>query len=86
METKKAAAPTWETVRYMVAAIQYGGRITDDFDQHLMNTFADKFFHQVSKDCCSNTSMTKRDSEQRTFANLQCGRSKFRGAHEITLF
>ena len=47
METKKAAQPTWETVRYMVAQIQYGGRITDDFDQLLMNTYADKFFQQA---------------------------------------
>ena len=50
MDTKKAAAPTWETVRYMVAAIQYGGRITDDLDQLLMDTYAAKFFHQVP--CC----------------------------------
>ena len=49
METKKAAAPTWETVRYMVAQIQYGGRITDDFDQLLMNTYADKFFQQARR-------------------------------------
>lgn len=31
-------------VRYMVSVIQYGGRITDDFDQLLMDTFAEKFF------------------------------------------
>lgn len=46
MDTKKAAAPTWATVQYMVSKIQYGGRITDDFDQLLMDTFADKFFNQ----------------------------------------
>ena len=32
-------------VRYMISSIQYGGRITDDFDQLLMDTFADKYFH-----------------------------------------
>ena len=47
METKKSSQPTWETIRYMVAQIQYGGRITDDVDQLLMNTYADKFFNQV---------------------------------------
>ena len=47
METKKSSQPTWETVRYMVAQIQYGGRITDDIDQLLMNTYADKYFNQV---------------------------------------
>lgn len=46
MDAKKAPAPTWETVRYMISCIQYGGRITDDFDQLLIDTFAEKYFHQ----------------------------------------
>ena len=33
----------------MIAAIQYGGRITDDLDQLLMDTYAAKFFHQASR-------------------------------------
>mmetsp|Transcript_5388 Transcript_5388/g.12712 ORF Transcript_5388/g.12712 Transcript_5388/m.12712 type:complete len:4322 (-) Transcript_5388:507-13472(-) len=45
MDAKKASQPTWETVRYMISSIQYGGRITDDFDQLLMDTFAEKYFH-----------------------------------------
>jgi dynein heavy chain len=45
MDTKKAAAPTWATVQYMVSKIQYGGRITDDYDQLLMDTFAAKYFN-----------------------------------------
>ncbi|MEW5318622.1 MAG: hypothetical protein WDW38_009830 [Sanguina aurantia] len=47
MDAKKAAAPTWETVRYMISIIQYGGRITDDFDQLLMDTYAEKYFLQA---------------------------------------
>lgn len=46
MDAKKAPGPTWETVRYMVSCIQYGGRITDDFDQALMDTYAERYFHQ----------------------------------------
>ena len=46
-EAKRAGAPTWATVRYMVAAIQYGGRITDELDKLLMGTYAEKYFHQV---------------------------------------
>eukprot|EP00198_Chlamydomonas_reinhardtii_P012689 XP_001702026.1 flagellar outer dynein arm heavy chain gamma [Chlamydomonas reinhardtii] len=46
MDAKKAPQPTWETVRYMISAIQYGGRITDDFDKLLMDTFAEKYFLQ----------------------------------------
>lgn len=32
--------------RYMISVIQYGGRITDEFDELLMNTYAEKYFHQ----------------------------------------
>ncbi|KAK9794950.1 hypothetical protein WJX73_010224 [Symbiochloris irregularis] len=47
MEARRASGPTWDTVRYMIAQIQYGGRITDDFDALLMRTFAAKYFHQA---------------------------------------
>ena len=50
METRKSNQPTWETVRYMIAQIQYGGRITDDLDKKLMNTYAERFFNQVKQD------------------------------------
>lgn len=30
----------------LLSCIQYGGRITDDFDELLMDTFAEKYFHQ----------------------------------------
>ena len=46
MESKKASEPNWSTVRYMVSQIQYGGKITDDFDMLLMDTYAEKYFHQ----------------------------------------
>jgi len=38
MDTKKLPSPTWPTVTYMVSSIQYGGRITDGFDELLMDT------------------------------------------------
>jgi dynein heavy chain len=35
---------SWITVQYMVAEAQYGGRITDDLDRELFNTYTSKWF------------------------------------------
>lgn len=37
-------AISWVTVQYMVAEAQYGGRITDDLDRELFNTYTTKWF------------------------------------------
>eukprot|EP00217_Crustomastix_stigmatica_P013603 CAMPEP_0183798542 /NCGR_PEP_ID=MMETSP0803_2-20130417/19119_1 /TAXON_ID=195967 /ORGANISM="Crustomastix stigmata, Strain CCMP3273" /LENGTH=4519 /DNA_ID=CAMNT_0026043227 /DNA_START=42 /DNA_END=13598 /DNA_ORIENTATION=- len=46
MDQRKVPEPTWLTVRYMVSSIQYGGRITDDFDQLLMDVYAELYFRR----------------------------------------
>lgn len=36
-------ALSWTTIQYMVAEVQYGGRITDDLDRELFATYASKW-------------------------------------------
>lgn len=34
----------WETLRYLIGEAMYGGRVTDDFDRRVLNTYLKEYF------------------------------------------
>ena len=37
----------WDALKYLISEINYGGRVTDDWDRRLMNVYMASFFNEV---------------------------------------
>ena len=46
LQTQVGLSLSWNTIQYMVAEVQYGGRITDDLDRELFTTYAAKWLNE----------------------------------------
>ncbi|KAL6769277.1 DHC15 [Auxenochlorella protothecoides x Auxenochlorella symbiontica] len=44
VDTKRGQGPNWGTLQYMVAMVQYGGRVSEDADRRLLQTLAEHFY------------------------------------------
>ncbi|XP_074550150.1 dynein axonemal heavy chain 5 [Halichoeres trimaculatus] len=45
-ELDKKRGVNWNCLRYMLGEVQYGGRVTDDLDKRLLNTFTQVWFSE----------------------------------------
>lgn len=38
-------SPPWDAIRYLIAEVTYGGRVTDEWDRKLLNVYANQQFN-----------------------------------------
>ena len=59
----------WSCIRYMFGEIQYGGRVTDDYDKRLLNTFCKVWFSDAifQSNFCFYKVITPSNANRRLF-------------------
>lgn len=40
----------WDTLRYLIGKVMYGGRVIDNYDQRIVNTFMEEYFGEFITD------------------------------------
>jgi len=52
---------SWKAIRYMVAEVQYGGRITDNLDRELFNAYGERWINEncLSQNYCFDHTVTE---------------------------
>lgn len=40
---QKSAAVSWDSLKYLIGEVMYGGRVIDDFDRLIVNTYMNEY-------------------------------------------
>jgi hypothetical protein len=67
----------WDALKFLIAAINYGGHVTDDWDRRLLNTYIQDYFTEEavaqpffkSVDCCMPTTCDLLPTDSALFCN-----------------
>ncbi|GIQ85930.1 dynein heavy chain, partial [Kipferlia bialata] len=71
----------WESLRYLVGEVMYGGRVSDDFDRRVVNTYLQEFFGDFLFDDFQPFSFYE-DTEFRYYVPPMSSRDEFAAAVE----
>ena len=67
--------PSWAAIRYMVCEVQYGGKVTDDFDRRLLATLGERYFKDQTMKLGANVSEYPRGYNPKSLADVAAAKS-----------
>jgi hypothetical protein len=68
-------SPSWVAIRYMVCEVQYGGRVTDDYDRRLLSTIGERYFKEQAMKLGSNSSEYPKGYCPKLLADISAAKS-----------